>query len=323
MSVTTTPPEQAKRRPPRPSGRNLDVYRGVICAQRTQTDVASEFNLSQQRVGQILRQVENWLKDFTPLEAIGWTPEQLLNYATRVAAMKLEYYGDEAIEAWRQSLETHVTHKVRENESRQERIVERIERPGLARTSCLTQARAATAQWARIHGVDMSGKAIRAAALRELEERQLRELAAAPAAETVTKPVAAPADSSTTSCNPLWKSPSAERPGAALTSSSSAAASGSNRSCAQGHLPKCQSPAAEKDSANACKTESAACLSGPITDMLDRTQGSGQSPLATNHLLQKPRQITQQDRRRTFLKGETLFPSASPARLLRPVAAAA
>ena len=79
-----------------PSRRSLAVYHEVVIRRRTHEEVAKQFQISRQRVGQLVRQVQRY-KSNLPAQIQGLTEEQQINLATHETRQWLEEVRDQAI----------------------------------------------------------------------------------------------------------------------------------------------------------------------------------------------------------------------------------
>jgi hypothetical protein len=81
--------EQPKKRKPRvPSKRNREIYRQHVLANRSQRDVAAEFDVTQPRVNAICKQVKRWLKS-GQAELENMSDQERYNLVTNEARMRL------------------------------------------------------------------------------------------------------------------------------------------------------------------------------------------------------------------------------------------
>ena len=85
------------RRRPIPSERNRRVYAEVVLAERPQPEVAKEFGISQQRVSQIIDQLQAWLAQTLPEGSEELTPEQQLSLAANTAYLRCQHVYTDAL----------------------------------------------------------------------------------------------------------------------------------------------------------------------------------------------------------------------------------
>lgn len=316
-------PVKTRRRVP--SGRNLEIYRLVAIGQRSQSEVADEFELTQQRVAQIVELVRDWLQQVTLPEMHGLSPERLLNFATNHHSLLLEETCAMSLRAWEKSTSPYVSEKTSVSSSG-EVWKERIERPSYGKTACLTQARMASKDWARLAGVDLTGRGIRQAAEQQRAERLAEAIAQpaepAPAATPSTAatsspqvnaaPAVAPVAAQEASCKPLWKSAAscdAQRPVAATPLAANVVA---KTTCEKSSRPNCSPAGPQNDFANPC-TPAAAAKSLLLSKLF--------APEIAE-LENKLRQARAVSSRRQFLSGVELHPQ-NPADYLKSPAKAA
>jgi hypothetical protein len=110
----TVPPSIARAPQPRlirlpkfcrgiPPARNREIFRQVKVCQRTKTDVARQFDLSQPRVTQICDEVTEWMKEHTQSHTDEMSEPQRLNLAENLCRQRLETQYALAMEAFEAS----------------------------------------------------------------------------------------------------------------------------------------------------------------------------------------------------------------------------
>ncbi len=308
-----------------PSGRNLEIYRLVAVGQRSQSEVADEYELTQQRVAQIVELVRDWLQQVTLPEMHGLSPERLLNFATNHHSLLLEETCAMSLRAWEKSTRPYVSEKTSVSSSG-EVWKERIERPSYGKTACLTQARMASKDWARLAGVDLSGRGIRQAAEQQRAERlaaaidQATESAPAETPSTATTPspqvnappAVAPLATLQAPCKPLWKSAASCAAQKPVTATPLAANVAAKTTCEKSSRPNCPPAGPQNDFANPCSPAVAA------KSLLLSKLFAPEIAEMENKLVQPPAVSS----RRQFLSSVQLHPQ-NPAEYLKTPAKAA
>ena len=88
---------------PAPSERNWDVYHEITFEMRSHRDVAQTFHLSTSRIGEILAQVERWLKENAPRWASELSPKLQVMVAFRTFGERARHTMSKLMQAWRDS----------------------------------------------------------------------------------------------------------------------------------------------------------------------------------------------------------------------------
>ena len=86
-----------------PPARDREIFRQVKVCQRTKTDVARQFDLSQPRVTQICDEVTEWMKEHTQSHTDDMSEPQRLNLAENLCRQRLETQYALAMEAFEAS----------------------------------------------------------------------------------------------------------------------------------------------------------------------------------------------------------------------------
>jgi hypothetical protein len=86
-----------------PSKRNRDVFRAVVVEHRKQRDVAREFDITQPRVNQILKQVGAWLSRVVAERDAARDPQEQLQLAENVARMQYDHLYNLSLELLEES----------------------------------------------------------------------------------------------------------------------------------------------------------------------------------------------------------------------------
>lgn len=135
-----------------PTDRDLAVYRATTCENRSQRDVAREFQLSQTRVCQLIKQVECWISKRTPRALLGFSKAERLNLAVHLERDRLNYLYGQAVTAWQASTKPVVT--VKKVETRDGIREERVIRNSPGQVRFLAEAARLNRQLAELDGAD-------------------------------------------------------------------------------------------------------------------------------------------------------------------------
>jgi hypothetical protein len=146
------PPDQREAiRRQIPSQRNREVFAAVAMG-KSHSEVAGEFDLTQPRVTQIVRQVREWSSQVAGGERGEFNEVQLLRLAEETLRVQLDGWMRMAMEEWHKSC-----------------------REGIGRVTFLNAAARLSSNLARLYGVDVTGKTARLKAEQQAkEEYELR-----------------------------------------------------------------------------------------------------------------------------------------------------
>lgn len=160
-----------------PSFRNRQVFEEVVVKDRSKTDVAAQFGLTQPRVSQIVEQVEDWLRQVVSPDGNDWPADERLRYAQNVTQLRLDSQLKETMAGWELSIKDKVVRRDSYSPTGELRGWTLTTTNQCGKSSHINQALNLSLALARLAGVDVTGKSTREDATRASERAATGERA--------------------------------------------------------------------------------------------------------------------------------------------------
>ena len=92
------------KQPESQSPRNVEIWRAVMVDGRKQKDVAEEYEMTQPRVSQIVRDVKRYIAVARPYGGEDWHPDEQISYTNQINKLRLEKQYEQSVAGYEASL---------------------------------------------------------------------------------------------------------------------------------------------------------------------------------------------------------------------------